>query len=90
MFIPKSLNDASVQELLMAQKKTLVVLGPFVIGLLFIELGLFCYSFYDPTIRFSPDWFPYRVWAYLLLPFGAIALIIGTIYLVGANGEEKE
>ncbi|UCH32360.1 MAG: hypothetical protein JSV05_02995 [Candidatus Bathyarchaeota archaeon] len=74
----------------MVQKKALVLLGPFVIGLLFIELGLFCYSFYDPTIRFSPDWFPLRGWAYLLLPFGVTALIIGTIYLIGTNEEEKE
>jgi hypothetical protein len=72
----------------MAQKRTLAVLSPFVIGLLVIELGLFCYSYYDPAIMFSPDWFPYRAWAYLLLPLGAMALIIGAVYLVGTNEGE--
>jgi hypothetical protein len=66
------------------------VLALFVIGLLLIEFGLFCFSFYDPTIRFGPDYFPYRIWAYMLLPLGAIALTIGTIFLADENGEEKE
>jgi hypothetical protein len=77
----------------MAQEKILPVFVLFVIGLLLIEFGLFCFSFYDPTIRFGPDYFPYRIWAYMLLPSGAIALIIGTIFLADLadeDGEEKE
>lgn len=86
----KTLSDANVQDLIMAQKKMLLALGPFVIGLLLVELGLFCYSFYDPTIRSYPEFFPLRGWATLLLLLGVAGLSVGTIYLLLVNGEEKE
>ncbi len=73
----------------MAQK-ILSVLAPFVIGLLLIELGLFCYSLYDPTLG-ALDAFPLRVWSYFLLLFGVMALVTGTLYYltVGTQGEQN-
>jgi len=78
----------------MAQKsmhtRIRIAIASYTIGLLLIEVGLFCYSFYDPTIKWSPDWFPYRGFAYLLLPLGAMALFIGTAALIEANEKEEK
>jgi hypothetical protein len=74
----------------MAQKPILIAYAFSIIGLLLIEGALFCYSFYDPTTTFPQDWFPYRGFTYILLPLGAIALIIGTTYLLHVNEEKKE
>lgn len=73
----------------MAQKKILSTLAPFVIGLLFIEIGLFCYSFYDPTMG-ALHWFPYRDYAIFLLGAGVMALIIGTLYTLATEMEEDK
>jgi len=86
----QTLSDVNVKGLIMAQENLRITLVLFVIGLLLIELGLFCYSFYDPTFLFLQDRFPFRGWAYFLLAFGVVALFFGTLALLSLNGEEKE
>ena len=83
------LIGVNIKDVVMAKKRNLFVLSLFVIGLLFIQLGLFCYSLYDPTIRFYPECFPLRFWSYYLLPFGIGALVIGTFSLLSTDEKEK-